>query len=171
MESGRVDLAVGHLPQLEAGFRQRRLFTQRHVCLLRRGHPLDPDSRRRRLGRDEFLAAEHVAVESPGTGNAQIEALLERAGVKRRVRLVVPHFVAIGHIVAATDLLATVTEKLAERCAVPFALRTLPHPIALPEIAIELRWHERAHRDPAQRWLRALMVELFADRSASASTP
>lgn len=162
MESGRVDLAVGHLPQLDAGFHQRGLFTQRHVCLLRRGHPLDPRGTRRSLTRAEFLAAEHVAVESAGTGNAQIEALLERAGVKRMVRLMVPHFVAIGHIVSASDLLATVTEKFAERCATPFNLRVLPHPVKLPEIAIQLRWHERAHRDPAQRWLRALMIELFA---------
>jgi DNA-binding transcriptional LysR family regulator len=163
MERGRVDLAVGHLPQLDAGFHQRGLFTQRHVCLLRRGHPLDPRGTRRSLTRAEFLAAEHVAVESAGTGNAQIEALLERAGVERNVRLTVPHFVAVGHIVSATDLVATVTEKFAERCAAPFGLRVLPHPVKLPEIAIQLRWHERAHRDPAQRWLRALMVELFAD--------
>jgi DNA-binding transcriptional LysR family regulator len=161
MESGRVDLAVGHL--LDAGFHQRGLFTQRHVCLLRRGHPLDPRSTRRSLTRAEFMAADHVAVESAGTGNAQIETLLERAGVKRRVRLTVPHFVAVGHIVSASDLVATVTEKFAERCAAPFGLRALPHPIKLPEIAIQLRWHERAHRDPAQRWLRALMIELFAD--------
>lgn len=163
MESGRVDLAVGHLPQLDAGFHQRSLFMQRHVCLMRSGHPLDPSGTRRRITRAEFLAADHVAVESAGTGNAQIEALLERAGVKRQVRLTVPHFVAVGYIVAASDLLATVTEKLAERCALPFSLRALPHPISLPEIPIQLRWHERAHRDPAQRWLRALMVELFAE--------
>jgi DNA-binding transcriptional LysR family regulator len=163
MESGRVDLAVGHLPQLDAGFHQRGLFVQRYVCLLRRGHPLDPQDRRRRLTRSAFLAADHVAIESAGTGNAQVETLLERAGVRRRVLLTVPHFVAVGHIVAASDLVATVTEKLAGCCVAPFGLRALAHPIALPEIAIQLRWHERAHRDPAQRWLRALMVELFAE--------
>ena len=40
MESGRVDLAIGPLTQLKAGFFQRRLFRQRYVCLFRKGHPL-----------------------------------------------------------------------------------------------------------------------------------
>ena len=33
MEAGHVDLAIGLLPQLKSGFFQRRLFTQRYVCL------------------------------------------------------------------------------------------------------------------------------------------
>ncbi|WP_409518878.1 LysR substrate-binding domain-containing protein [Paraburkholderia sp. LEh10] len=38
MAEGRVDLAIGLLPQLNGGFYQRRLFDQRYVCLFRRGH-------------------------------------------------------------------------------------------------------------------------------------
>ncbi len=41
MESGKVDLAIGLLPQLKAGFFQRRLFRQHYVCLFRQGHALD----------------------------------------------------------------------------------------------------------------------------------
>lgn len=41
MEAGKVDLAIGLLPQLKAGFFQRRLFRQRYVCLFRQGHKLD----------------------------------------------------------------------------------------------------------------------------------
>jgi DNA-binding transcriptional LysR family regulator len=37
MAEGRVDLAIGLLPQLKGGFYQRRLFDQRYVCLFRRG--------------------------------------------------------------------------------------------------------------------------------------
>ena len=41
MAEGRVDLAIGLLPQLKGGFYQRRLFDQRYVCLFRRGHALE----------------------------------------------------------------------------------------------------------------------------------
>lgn len=40
MARGGVDLAVGWLPDLDAGFHQRRLFEQRYVCLMAAGHPL-----------------------------------------------------------------------------------------------------------------------------------
>ena len=157
MEAGKVDLAVGLLPQLKAGFFQRRLFRQRYVCLLRKGHRLA----KRAVGLEDFSAAEHVVVTSPGTGHGRIDELLERAGVQRRVRLEVPHFVAVGHILQTTDLLATVPEAFAQRVAEPFGLAYFAHPAALPDIAINLFWHAKNHKDPANQWLRGLMMELF----------
>ena len=40
MASGRIDLALGLLPQLQAGFFQKALFRQAYVCLMRQGHAL-----------------------------------------------------------------------------------------------------------------------------------
>jgi len=159
MEAGHIDLAVGLLPRLQAGFFQRRLFRHRYVCMYRQGHPLEGQ-----LNTVEaFSAAEHVVVLSAGTGHSQVDALLERSGVRRQVRLKVPHFVAVGHILQGSDLVATVPERFAERCAGPFGLRYCPHPVALPEIAINLFWHAKFHRDPGNRWLRRLIGDLFAD--------
>ncbi|RDI23563.1 LysR family transcriptional regulator [Pseudacidovorax intermedius] len=159
MESGHVDLALGLLPQLRTGFFQRRLFTQHYVCLMRQGHPLD----KRRIGLREFSAAEHLAVVSAGTGHGVVEDELARQGIERRVRLTVPHFVALGHILAGTDMIATVPERLAQRMAGPFGLRWLAHPAPLPEIGIHLLWHARLHREPANQWLRQLIATRFGD--------
>jgi len=40
MASGRIDLALGLLPQLQAGFFQQALFTQKYIGLMRKAHPL-----------------------------------------------------------------------------------------------------------------------------------
>ena len=40
MSTGRIDLALGLLPQLQAGFFQQALFKQKYVCLMRKTHPL-----------------------------------------------------------------------------------------------------------------------------------
>jgi DNA-binding transcriptional LysR family regulator len=77
MESGPIDLAIGLLPQLKAGFFQRRLFRQRYVCMFRRGH--GPD--KRRLSLAEFSSAQHVVVVSEGTGHGKVDELLERGGM------------------------------------------------------------------------------------------
>jgi DNA-binding transcriptional LysR family regulator len=159
MEAGRVDLAIGLLPQLKAGFFQRRLFRQRYVCLFRRGHSLD----RKRLTLADYRAAEHVVVVSAGTGHGKVDELLRRAGVERLIRLTVPHFVSVGHILQGTDLVATVPERLAERLAQPFGLAWLPHPVRLPEVSINAFWHAKMHRSPANRWLRSVVFELYAE--------
>lgn len=75
-----------------------------------------------------------------------------------------PHFVAVGHILQRTDLLATVPERLATSCEGPFNLCILPPPVELPNIEINLFWHARFNKDPANRWLRQLMFDLFSDQ-------
>lgn len=158
MEAAKVDLAIGLLPQLKAGFFQRRLLNTRYVCLMRRGHRLD----QRRLTLQEFCAAEHVVVVSQGTGHGRVDEVMQRSGVQRRVRLTVPHFTAVGHILQTTDLLATVPQPLAQHIAGPFGLSCVAHPAELPEVPINLFWHARMHKDPANVWLRNFIFELLA---------
>lgn len=162
MEAGKVDLAIGPLPQLKAGFFQRRLFRQRYVCLFRKGHALD----RKRLTLADFKAAEHLIIVSAGTGHGKVDDLIRRAGVDRRVRLTIPHFVSVGHLLQRTDMVATVTERLAESLVDPFDLSFRPHPVDLPEIAINVFWHAKVHRSPAHLWLRGVVFELFGEDKA-----
>ncbi len=158
MEAGHVDLALGLLPQLKGGFFQRRLFRQRYVCMFRKGHRLD----KRKISLAEFSAADHVVVVSAGTGHGKVDELLERNGVQRRVRLTVPHFVAVGHILRATDMVATVPEAFAQQVATAFDLVSVAHPAGLPDIAINMFWHAKFHKDPANQWLRGLIFEMHA---------
>jgi DNA-binding transcriptional LysR family regulator len=159
MEAGKVDLAIGLLPQLKAGFFQRRLFRQRYVCLFRKGHRLD----KKKISLAEFSSAEHLVVVSAGTGHGKVDELLKRSGVERNIRLTVPHFVGVGHILQATDLVATVPERLAQRLIGPFGLACVSHPATLPEVAINVFWHAKYHKEPANQWLRSLIFDTFVD--------
>ena len=165
MEAGKVDLAIGPLPQLKAGFFQRRLFRQRYVCLFREGHALD----RRRITLADFKAAEHLVIVSAGTGHGKVDELIRRAGVIRSTRLTVPHFVSVGHILRRTDMVATVTERLAQSLAEPFDLTFRPHPVDLPEVAINVFWHAKVHRSPIHQWLRGVVFELFGEDKGAAA--
>jgi DNA-binding transcriptional LysR family regulator len=161
MESGRIDAAIGLLPQLQGRFFRQRLFRQPYVLAMRAGHPL---LRKRKIGVPEFSAAEHVVVLAEGTGHGEVDRLLERRRIARRVRLTVPHFVGVGHILQSTNLIATLPERMARRIEGPFALRCVPHPVKLPEAPIDLFWHARMQHDAGHQWFRRQLVELFADR-------
>jgi DNA-binding transcriptional LysR family regulator len=167
LETGAVDLAIGLIPELKGEIFQRRLFKQRYVCVLRKTHPL---AKKRNLSLKDYESVEHVAVIAAGTGHSIVDEVVSRSGVARRVRLTVPHFVAMGHILAATDLIATVPQALAERIAEPFDLVQLSSPLNVPEIAINMFWHPRAQRDPASKWLRDTLASLFQDKPARATT-
>ncbi|VVE88510.1 LysR family transcriptional regulator [Pandoraea bronchicola] len=162
MAAGQVDLAVGHLPDLTAEFFQRRLFRQKYVCMFRPGHPLDKP-KKTRMAREDFERAEQVMVIAAGTGHGQVDDFMARAHVQRNIRLRVPHFVALADILHATDLIATVTEKFALRSAQHFGLRYVDHPLDLPDVQINLFWHARYHQEPASRWMRTLLFDLFSE--------
>jgi DNA-binding transcriptional LysR family regulator len=166
LEAGKVDLAIGLLPQLKGGFFQRKLFRQRYVCLFRQGHRLD----KKRISLDEFVAAEHLVVVSAGTGHGKVDELLKRSGIERQVRLTVPHFVSVGHILQASDLVATVPERLAQQIVEPFRLTFVGHPAKLPEVAINVFWHAKFHKAPANQWLRTLVFDTFGGGPESRET-
>ncbi|MFC5478770.1 LysR family transcriptional regulator [Massilia suwonensis] len=150
LEAGRVDLALGLLPQLKGGFFQRLLFRQRYVCLFREGHALDRES----MSLDDFEAAQHIVVVAGGTGHAIVDDTIARRNVKRDVRLSVPHFVALGHILSTTDLIATAPERYVREGMKPFKLKYLPHPVPFPEFDVNLFWHAKFHKEPGSQWLR-----------------
>jgi len=126
--------------------------------MFRKGHRLD----KRKISLQDFCAAEHVVVVSAGTGHGRVDDLLERQGIERRVRLTVPHFVAVGHILRSTNMIATVPERFAQSVAAPFQLAYVAHPATLPEITINLFWHAKYHKDPANQWLRSLIFDMYS---------
>lgn len=169
MAAGRVDLALGSLPQLQAGFFQQALFRQRYVALMRAGHPLATDSAP--LNATQYRQAAHVRVVSAGTGHGQVDEALQRLGVARQVQLTVPHYVALGQVLGSTDLVATVPERLAERLSGPHALVARPLTLRLPASTIAQLWHAHLHRDPGHQWLRGLVAQHFGTTTVPADGP
>ncbi|HEY4374066.1 MAG TPA: LysR family transcriptional regulator [Burkholderiales bacterium] len=159
MEAGAVDLAIGFIPDLKAGFYQQRLFEQKYVCMLRQGHAQIGDS----VSMKAFIAARHAIVNAEGTGHGMVETMFERAGLAPEMVVRLPHFLAAPMVVAATDLVATVPQKLAEAYAKMLPLRLLPHPLKIPVFQVNQYWHRRYHKDPANQWLRGHFARLFRE--------
>jgi DNA-binding transcriptional LysR family regulator len=160
MARGTVDLAVGWLPDLDAGFHQRRLFEQRYVCLMAASHPLAKG----KLTWARYQEARHAVVAAEGTGHDRADRHMRQHGLHRVVALQLPHFMAVPWIAAETDLVFTVPERLAQKAAGPQGLAGLvvrPLPLDLPAFEVNQFWHQRQHEDAGHRWLRGLWAELF----------
>lgn len=157
LESGEADLAIGFLPQLQAGFYQQALFPQRYVCLVRAGHPRVRGS----LSRAAYEAEAHVVVSGSGTGHPIVERELARQGVQRRVALKVPNYVGLSYLIQGTDLVATIPLRLAEVISRRGRYRMFDPPVALPGYEIKMHWHERFHQDPGHRWMRGVITRLL----------
>ena len=157
LRSGEADLAIGFLPDFAGRFYQRFLFDTPYVCIAAADNPIA----RGPLTLKKFAAARHAVAEAQGTGHSVVQQVLEKRGIRLRVGALVPHFLSIPYVVAASDLIATVPRGFGVAMHAPSALKMMPHPVELPNVDIRLLWHERFQRDPANRWLRERLVEVF----------
>lgn len=171
LASGEVNLAIGFLPGLKAGFYQQRLFDDTYTCLVRVGHP----RLKHKLSLAQLSAESHVMTEpggsryktvSPQTSTMTlIERCLADAGLHRRIALRVPHFMVVPEIVQATDLIAIVPSYVRSYTRSMPYLKMLPLPIAVPRFEVKQFWHQHQHRDPMNRWMRELIAELFTQKA------
>lgn len=148
LEQGEIDLFFHTSVGAPPGLHRRVLFHERYVLAGRSGHP----RLKRRPTLAQFCALEHVIVSPDGGGfHGVTDEALASLGLSRRVVLSVPHFLFVKSVVASTDLVALLPERLVRDAP---ALRVVEPPLELPGYEMSMLWHERSHRDPAQRWLR-----------------
>lgn len=159
LESGESDLAVGFMPELDAGFFQQNLFQQNFACVVRKHHPRIGS----RMTEGLYKRENHVVVTAAGTGQELVEKALARRGIQRNVALTLPTLPGLGNLLAKTDLVATVPVRVAQTLVRIAQVKLLAPPVAFPSFMIKQHWHERYQHDPANRWLRSQMADLFQE--------
>ncbi|CAM2160287.1 LysR family transcriptional regulator [Paraburkholderia tropica] len=161
---GDVDVALVTPESTPADLHARRLFDERYVCVMRADHP---DAARGRITLARFCALDHALVSyTGGSFHGVTDEALAQHGRARRVALSVTSFLVLPEILRASDLIAVVPQRLAQRAE---GLAVLPAPLEIPGFTKTAAWHERTHRDPARRWARALLFETCESLRATAA--
>jgi len=157
LASGQIDLGIGYLLEPPRGLRTRLLFREPSVCIARRGHP----TVRGKLSLAQYQTADHLRISPAGAGHyaRMVETALIDLRIRRSGELTVPNFLVAPAIVARSNLLATVPQRIAKSFAGSLPLQVLEPPVSLPVLQVSLYWHERAHKDPLHRWMRNLVIE------------
>ena len=167
LQSGKADIAIGSYPNLTQGIRRQSLFSATYMSLMRRGHP--------RLSKTpsvaDFIAEKHVLVVAERTGHAMqvAEEALESAIPPQNITIRVPGFTAAALAAKQTDAIATLPSPLAAVLARELDLELVKPPVRLPKFEIAQYWHERYHREPGNKWMRAMLFGLFGASSKFAA--
>lgn len=152
MAQGEVDMALLTPETTPPDLHAHPLFEEQYVCLLRTGHP---DAVSGSISLDRFCALDHALVSHSGTQFRGVtDDALSALGRERRVTLAVNSFLVLPEILRSSDLIAVVPQRLAQQT---HGLIQLAPPVTIGGFSKTQAWHERSHRDPAHRWLRALL--------------
>lgn len=152
-EQGDIDLALHSHDDAPPGLHHRKLFSERYVLAGRADHP----RLKRRPTLAQFCQLEQAVVSPEGGGfTGSTDAALAARGLRRTVVLSVPHFLFLGAVLANTDLVAMLPERIAHGQP---GLRLVEAPLEVPGFDMTMLWPERLHRDPAHAWLRNFIAD------------
>lgn len=155
---GDIDLAIGFFPGVvaqlqgatETPIRHERLYAGQYVCVMRKEHPLANKD----LSLDAYCQANHLLVSFSGRARGLVDDALLSLNKERRILLTVNQFFTAGKVVANSDLIMVLPRHLIEATGMTDALVAKELPFAMPEVHIDMLWHERDARSPGHQWLR-----------------
>ncbi|MGE4373146.1 MAG: LysR family transcriptional regulator [Xanthobacter sp.] len=178
LDEGRLDLVLGWFSDLPDHVRRTPILQDREAVVVRPGHPL---TLRDQLTRDCLFDFSFVVVEFSGSGEPAMDGFLDERGVWRRVwidRLVIerngreadggvshvavslPYYSAVPQLLAVTDMLATVPERLARLMEARGEVVVLDLPYTPFVAPVDAIWPRRGDQDAGLQWLLRQLVDV-----------
>lgn len=153
LESGEIDFLIAAPDVMPPAMKATRVTQERFVMAQRKGHPRGTGP----LDLASYCALRHVLVSiSGGNFHGFMDEHLERLGVHRTVAVSVQQFGLAAAILQVTDYVCTLPARLVQRHA--DTLDAFELPFAAQGFSLYLGWHPRYHADPANCWMRDVIL-------------
>ncbi|WP_394822485.1 LysR substrate-binding domain-containing protein [Pendulispora albinea] len=160
LDDGSCELVLAPGLKTAGALHAETLFHERMTTIARKGVV------GKKLGLRQFTSLGHVLVSPEGSGGAMVDRALAERKLRRFIALRVPHFLVAPEVVARSELIATLPDRVARRAAEALPVRGYVPPVPLPSFSIALGWHARSEGDPALSWLRATLQKVARDRES-----
>ncbi len=108
---------------------------------------------------DQYLAANHMLISRTGSNMGLIDNWLAQRKLERRVGLIVPHFLSAPLIVAQSDFVLSLPQRIGQQITSFAPLKILPLPFELPVFNLVMIWHPLREKEPEHIWLRQQIIE------------
>ncbi|MDJ0879651.1 MAG: LysR family transcriptional regulator [Halieaceae bacterium] len=166
VERGKVDLVINRFDSMPQSFHQNTVWTDSFSCLLSVDNPLLKD-----FTLENYLKAQHVWVSKTGMGvgvgvNPEdvqrlgwVDSAIAKLGKKRHITVFTRHYQAAMILAERNDLVVTLPSLAAQLQHDNPRLVIKTPPLDIPPLELKLAWSPLLQHNPANRWLRQLIVE------------
>jgi DNA-binding transcriptional LysR family regulator len=121
--------------------------------------PANPRLRDGTLTTDDLQELPHAVARLPHPGTDPVGTALERLGVAPNVVVTTGGWLPLPFLIAGTDLVAAVPERLARRMSSAAGVTVTEPPFGTIELIEVAWWHPKRTTDPALTWLRTILRE------------
>jgi DNA-binding transcriptional LysR family regulator len=167
LRHGDVDIELGVLSHLDPETYREPLATMSLLGLARETNPLFDGP----IDAERFAASGHISISRRGKQRGPIDDALASLGLRRRVAVVVPSHTSAMLLARSTDLIALTAPDWLATITAELGLRTFQIPLELPRMEVGIAWHPRNDTDPAHRWFRKHLSEIFIRSRHTTAAP
>ena len=165
LERDQLDVVICNWPGSPGHLKTAHLMTEDIVCLMGTQHPL---AGRGRVSIEDYMASDHIApVARSRADPGPIDLQLAERGLRRKIRTMVAEFNLIPHMLLGSDLIFTSSARFAAYFSSLMPLHWAPAPSEFGTLKFFLLWHERAHSDARNIWLRGQISAVARSLEAS----
>jgi DNA-binding transcriptional LysR family regulator len=161
VDTQEIDFAIGYFQDplrnlLRPRLKAIPLSKDHYVCVMRKYHPLA----RKKLTLNAYLSARHLQFSLYGDNFGIIDRVLRRMKARRKIGLTICHYMVAPPIIQGSDMIMTLTSRMAQRYKDFSEPHIAPLPIKIPAAPMQLIWNDRVTNSASHRWMRSLIVDI-----------
>ena len=178
VERGKVDMVINRFDAMPQSFHQIHLWEDTFSCLLSPENPVLED-----WTLEGYLQANHIWVSKTGMGvgvgvdpdDVQrlgwVDAALNKLGKKRQIRVFTRHYQAAMTLAEQNDLIVTLPTRATLLKENNPRVVVRPAPLDIPPLELKMAWSPLLQHNPANRWLRRVIVDTARELDGKSPTP
>ena len=156
LDNNSIDLFIGARLPLKNWHVRQELYREEFVCVVR-------DDALEELSIEDYLERSHILVSLRDDFIGEYDKILEQQDLSRRIIWSTPHFMTVPFLLANSNSMALLPNRMAQYCVREMNLKLFPPPVAIEGFARSAIWHQRNNNSPRHQWLRSQVINAVRD--------
>ncbi|MGB3755402.1 MAG: LysR family transcriptional regulator [Rivularia sp. (in: cyanobacteria)] len=157
LDNNQIDLVVDAELPVKRWHLREDLYEEEFVCVVKSDCPLTE------LSVEDYVERSHLLVSMRDDFQGSGDKILAQLQLQRRVIWSTPHFMPIPFLIANSDCVTLLPNRIAQNCAKTLGLKLLQPPIEIKGFTVSMVWHQRNTNSLSHRWLRTQLLEAARD--------
>ena len=157
LDDNSIDLVINAKLPLKNWHVEQDLYREEFVCVVR------GDDSFTELSVDDYVERSHILVSMRDDFQGAYDKILDRQEQSRQVVWSTPHFMTVPFLLANSDCVALLPNRMAQHCAKNMNLKLLSPPIDIEGFTVSMVWHKRNNNNPRHQWLRQQIASGIRD--------
>ena len=154
LSAGNIDFAIDPPIHSDPNLKNKKIYQDDYVLVVNKKHPI---AKKKKISLEDYLNLSHIHISKRASGLGHVDTTLNRLGLTRRIALKAQHFLVAPYIIDQSNLAMTTIKSFSRGRE----LKVFQLPFKINPLVLHLYWHVNKDMDPANKWMRELILKTY----------